>query len=102
MDRRWIQCSFASAKTPASPLPPPPPPPEPEWRRRAREAESARVERAAKEEAERAAREEEARVEGERARAAVGGCDRRALENFLEELRLAGRITADEIATRLG
>ena len=102
MDRRWIQCSFASAATPATPLPPPPPPPELEWRRRAREAESARVERAAKEEAERAAREEEARVEGERARAAVGGCDRRALESFLEELRLAGRITADEIATRLG
>ena len=32
----------------------------------------------------------------------MGGCDRIELENFLEELRLAGRITADEIAARLG
>ena len=102
MDRRWLQCSFASAHVCAAPLPPPPPPPEPEWRRRAREAEAARAARAAREEEERAAREEEARVEGERARAALGGCDRIELENFLEELRLASRITADEIAARLG
>ena len=102
MDRRWLQCSFASAHVCAAPLPPPPPPPEPEWRRRAREAEAARAARAAREEEERAAREEEARVQGERARAALGGCDRIELENFLEELRLAGRVTADEIAARLG
>ena len=68
MDRRWLQCSFASAHVCAAPLPPPPPPPEPEWRRRAREAEAARAARAAREEEERAAREEEARVGGKGAR----------------------------------
>jgi len=102
MDRRWIQCSFASAEAPAAPLPPPPPPPEPEWRRRAREAEAAREARAKREEAERAAREEAARVEGERARAALSRCERKVLESFLDELRIAGRVTADEIAARLG
>ena len=102
MERRWVQCIFASADVPEAPLPPPPPPPEPEWQKRARAAETARAAEATRSEVARAQAELDEREEGEKTKAIVAKCDRVELEKFINELRVTGRVDLEEIVTRLG
>ena len=102
MERRWVQCIFASAEVPEAPLPPPPPPPEPEWQKRARAAETARAAEATRSEAARAQAELDEREEGEKTKAIVAKCDRVELEKCINELRVTGRVDLEEIVTRLG
>jgi hypothetical protein len=40
--------------------------------------------------------------EGEKTKAIVAKCDRVELEKFINELRVSGRVGAEEIITRLG
>ena len=108
MDRKRPHCSATSAgDQEAIKLMPPPPPPalpvlETEWERKKRISDARRAENAFMEEALRRERAELERVACERTMAAMDQCARSELHAFLEELRLAGRLTADEIVKRLG
>jgi len=108
MDRKRPHCSATSAgDQEATKLMPPPPPPalpvlETEWERKKRISDARRAENAFMEEALRRERAELERVACERTSAAMDQCARSELHAFLEELRLAGRLTADEIVKRLG
>ena len=108
MDRKRPHCSATSAgDQEAIKLMPPPPPPalpvlETEWERKKRISDARRAENAFMEEALRRERAELERVACERTSAAMDQCARSELHAFLEELRLAGRLTADEIVKRLG
>ena len=108
MDRKRPHCSATSAgDQEAIKLMPPPPPPalpvlETEWERKKRVSDARRAENAFMEEALRRERAELERVACERTSAAMDQCARSELHAYLEELRLAGRLTADEIVKRLG
>ena len=101
MDRRWVQASFASARVPAEPLPPPPPPPEPEWAKRKREADAARVERAARDEAEAARRRENEAAALAEVTAALETCARGDLERVVMGMMREGVVTPETLVRRL-
>ena len=50
----------------------------------------------------RAQAELDEREEGEKTKAIIAKCDRVELEKFINELRVTGRVGAEEIVTRLG
>lgn len=105
--RKRPHCSATSVhELEAIKLMPPPPPllvpvMETEWERKRRQSDIRRAENAFMEQRLRRERAEVERIACERTRIAVDNCERSELHAFLEELRVSGRVSADEIVKRL-
>lgn len=104
--RKRPHCSATSMhEQEAIKLMPPPPPLVPvmetEWERKRRQSDIRRAENAFMEQQLRRERAEVERIACERTRIAMDNCERSELHAFLEELRVSGRVSADEIVKRL-